>query len=392
MDPEVFEISLQYDRPALSQTVKNVMKIGFLIHGLNSGGAERQLVLLAKEFKKQGHEVAMCVYSPGRFFEPELQRAGIPLIELSPSCRWQKFIQVYRWLREWKPQVLQAFLPRPNALAELTTLLPHSWKVVVSERDAGKTNLTTKFLRQLHRRANWITTNSYAGMDQLLGDIPSVKNKTSVIWNMVDLEHFVPAITKRGPTDVGVFQFLFPANFRIQKNGSKLLEALCLLRSRGINNFHVRWVGKHRPEDIEQAQVHQEMLSLAKSYQLEAHIAFVGEKKNMFCEYNSVDALVLVSWFEGVPNVVCEAMACQVPVVLSNVGDNAKIVGESGAGFLCVPQDTQSIADAMERMITLSEGERTTMRQAARSFAEKYFNSRRFLENYIQVYEKALNL
>ena len=53
------------------------MRIGLLIDTLNSGGAQRQLVLLAKELKMRGHEVAMCVYMPGRFYASELQHAGI---------------------------------------------------------------------------------------------------------------------------------------------------------------------------------------------------------------------------------------------------------------------------------------------------------------------------
>jgi hypothetical protein len=81
--------------------------------------------------------VAVCVYSSGNFFAPELHQAGIPLIEISPSGYWQKFSLVYGWLRKWKPHVLQAFLPGPNILAELTTLLPHSWKVVVSAGAMG---------------------------------------------------------------------------------------------------------------------------------------------------------------------------------------------------------------------------------------------------------------
>jgi len=110
------------------------MRIGLLIDTLNSGGAQRQLVLLAKELKARGHDVAVCVYMPGRFYARELQSAGIELIEMQPANRWQKFTMVYAWLRKWKPQILQAFLEMPSALAELTSLLPHSWKIVGSER------------------------------------------------------------------------------------------------------------------------------------------------------------------------------------------------------------------------------------------------------------------
>src|SRR5439155_27276590 len=108
---------------------RNFMRIGLLIDTLNSGGAQRQLVLLAKELKILGHKVSVCVYMPGRFYAHELQRAQIELVELYPKNRWQKFTMVYAWFRKWRPDVLQAFFDGANAIAELTSLLPHSWKV-----------------------------------------------------------------------------------------------------------------------------------------------------------------------------------------------------------------------------------------------------------------------
>ena len=79
-------------------------------------------------------------------------------------------------------------------------------------------------------------------------------------------------------------------------------------------------------------------------------------------------------------------------MVLSDVGDNARFIQESGAGFLCAPHDTQSIAHAMEKMISLTDEERNAMGHTAKSFAEKKLNPRLFVESYSQVYKKVLNL
>lgn len=362
------------------------MRIGLLIDTLNSGGAQRQLVVLAKELKMLGHEVAVCVYMPGRFYVHELQRAQIELVELHPRNRWQKFTMVYAWLRKWRPHVLQAFLNGANAIAELTSLLPHSWKIVASERYTGPPpNRVTRLKRQLHRRADWITTNSYANMEQILLAVPTLKAKSSVIWNMVDLEHFSPPAATPNRISDGLVRFLCVASMDPRKNALCLVEALHLLRRRNIHNFHVRWVGKVQPSACH-TTTYEKMCSLVKQYQLENHFTFAGEKANVVHEYHAVDALVLVSLFEGLPNVVCEAMACGLPVVLSDVSDHRKMIDEGRTGFLCSPYEAGSIADALQSIIHLPEGPRRVIGELARKAAEDQFNRERFIEEYECVY------
>ena len=362
------------------------MRIGLLIDTLNSGGAQRQLVELAKGLKMQGHEVALCVYMPGRFYAHELQRAQIELIELHPRNRWQKFTMVYTWLQKWRPHVLQAFLDGANAIAELTSLLHHSWKVVVSERYAGPPlDRMTRLRRQLHRRADWITTNSYANMERILLAVPSLRAKSSVIWNMVDLEHFSPPTVAPKRTSDGIVRFLCVASIDPLKNVLCLIEALHRLRRRNIHNFYVRWLGKVQPNACHMT-TYEKMCGLVKQYHLENHFTFAGEKANVVHEYHTADALVLVSLAEGLPNVVCEAMACGLPVVLSDVSDHRKMVEEGRTGFLCSPHEAGSIANALQSIIHLPEGQRRAMGELARKAAEVQFTRERFIEEYERVY------
>jgi len=374
------------------------MRIGLLIDTLNSGGAQRQLVLLAKELKARGHDVAVCVYMPGRFYARELQSAGIELIEMQPANRWQKFTMVYAWLRKWKPQILQAFLEMPSALAELTSLLPHSWKIVGSERNVEpfpitqqQKRLTHRLIRYLHRRADWITTNSHANMAQLLHSVPNLEAKVSVIWNMVDLEQFSRPTVTLAWAENSIIRFLCVASMYQHKNGPRLIEALHLLRQRDIHNFHVRWVGRFQPEDANNAKTYAEVIALVQRYQLQNHFTFAGEKENVVHEYHTADALVLVSLCEGMPNVVCEGMACQLPVVLSDVSDHSRIVEEGRTGFLCSPYDTGSIADALQSIIRLPAEQRRAMGKAARRAAEAQFNRKSFIDGYERIYRHLLN-
>jgi glycosyltransferase involved in cell wall biosynthesis len=131
---------------------------------------------------------------------------------------------------------------------------------------------------------------------------------------------------------------------------------------------------------------YEKMRGLVKQYQLENHFTFAGEKANVVHEYHTADALVLVSLAEGLPNVVCEAMACGLPVVLSDVSDHRKMVEEGHTGFLCSPYEAGSIANALQSIIRLPGGQRRAMGELARKAAEDQFARERFIEEYERVY------
>ena len=131
---------------------------------------------------------------------------------------------------------------------------------------------------------------------------------------------------------------------------------------------------------------YEKMRGLVKQYQLENHFTFAAKKANVVHEYHTADALVLVSVAEGLPNVVCEAMACGLPVVLSDVSDHRKMVEEGCTGFLCSPYEAESIANALQYIIRLPEEQRRATGKLARKAAEEQFTRERFIEAYERVY------
>jgi len=80
--------------------------------------------------------------------------------------------------------------------------------------------------------------------------------------------------------------------------------------------------------------------------------------------YNALDVLVLSSMSESFPNVVGEAMACGVPCVVTDVGDAAELVGETGV--IAPPRDPERLREAIEALLARPAGERAALGQAAR--------------------------
>jgi teichuronic acid biosynthesis glycosyltransferase TuaC len=66
------------------------------------------------------------------------------------------------------------------------------------------------------------------------------------------------------------------------------------------------------------------------------------------------NAVILTSFTEGSPNIVKEAMACNVPVVSTDVGDVSQLIGHTDGCAVC-PGEAGALADALERALQRSE-------------------------------------
>ncbi|WP_182865316.1 glycosyltransferase [Rhodopirellula sp. JC639] len=87
----------------------------------------------------------------------------------------------------------------------------------------------------------------------------------------------------------------------------------------------------------------------AESLGLAGRIQFVGSLASAAAEINAADALVLPSRFEGMPNVVLEAMALLTPVIATRAGGTIELEGDAPTAFWAEPGNPSSLAQAILR-------------------------------------------
>ena len=104
----------------------------------------------------------------------------------------------------------------------------------------------------------------------------------------------------------------------------------------------------------------------------------------MHLVYPIFDVLCLSSIVEGFPNVIGEAMACQVPCISTDVGDAKQIIGVTG--LVVDVQSPVAFATAMKHLFSLSPSERYSMGIAARNRVKTYFSLETSMQSYSRIY------
>jgi glycosyltransferase involved in cell wall biosynthesis len=335
-------------------------KIVFLIRDLNFAGAQRQVVTLAKALDKQCFDVSVLYFYSNGLLAKDLENANIKTICLQKRGRWDLmsfFLRLVQHLKDIKPDILHGYLGESNLLTIFLKPFFSSTKMIWGLRDSNNENpnqygwvgrLLGKLNCLLCPLADLIIVNSHAGRACYLTEgYPA--DKMVVIPNGIDTEYFKPDRAARArvraewniPVDallLGIIGRLHP-----MKDYPNFLKAAALLCQERKNIVFV-CVGKG-PEDYAK-----ELQQLTTQLSLSEKVIWAGTRADMPAVYNALDIYISASAYgEGFSNALGEAMACGLPCIVTDVGDSASIVGDTGV--VVPPKNPQALANAIKQMI-----------------------------------------
>jgi len=315
-------------------------RVGLVIGQLSAGGAEGQLWLLCRELLRAGAATPI-VYCLSDQVEPYRARieATETVVRVITGNRLGRLTTLRRCLNADRIDVVHAWLFIANAFAWMANVGRHC-PLITSARNCKRQG---RLLDALNRRAfaasNAIVVNSQevAGYIERIYNAP--RDRIAVIYNAVDTDRFHPAAeTEHHPPCVMMIGRLVA-----QKNPALFLRAAAAIRTQ-VPATHFRIVG----DGPLRAEVESQISALG----LRECVEVMRERGDVPELLRQTDVLWLTSDWEGLPNVVLEAMASGVPVVATDVGGTREVLHDREGGFVIPPGDCNALVSRSLPLLT----------------------------------------
>jgi glycosyltransferase involved in cell wall biosynthesis len=375
------------------------IKILHLITGLNTGGAEISLYRLLVHMDASRFENRVISMIPVGEIGEKIRALGIPVtsLELRPgqfslSAVWS----LVRTLRSEQPDILQTWMYHADLLglvaAKLSGIQQVVWNIRSSNMDTRQyrklTGIVIRLCAWLSGLPRAVIVNSHAGQEfhTKLGYRP---RRWVLIPNGMDLDRFRPDLDARRSVfaELGLDQQTtligLLARYDPMKGHSNFLRAAGILTNSGVD-AHFLLVGHAiSPEN-------KPLMDAITKEGLTGRVHLLGRREDIHRIEAALDILAMSSvWGEGFPNVVAEAMACGVPCVVTDVGDAAFLVADTGS--VVPPYDPAALADALMALIRSGAEVRHRLGESARLRVVENFNIKKTATAYTSLYSELVS-
>jgi glycosyltransferase involved in cell wall biosynthesis len=376
-----------------------LIKIVHVITGLDADGAETVLhqVTSAMDRSRFENEV-ICLIEPGPMAE-RLQASGVRVRSLGMRRGSANPLQVLRlahWIKQSQPHVVQTWMYHADLMGGVAARMagkPVIWGIHHSNLEPGQNKrLTIWTARMCEMLSRWLpkrivccseasrTAHSHFGY---------AEGKMEVIPNGFDLREFRPDSEARSALhkELGLGGETpligMAARFHVQKGHRNFVLAALRLRSR-VANIHFVLCGKgvDRTNAELMGYINEAGGGLSQAFHL------LGPRSDMRRFFSGIDIATSSSLSEAFPMAVGEAMACGTPCVVTNVGDSAVLVGDTGK--VVAPEDPNALADAWEALLATGPAGRKVLGQAARARIEQRFSAEAIAVRYQDLYRDVL--
>jgi glycosyltransferase involved in cell wall biosynthesis len=364
-------------------------RVLLLSTSLGLGGADRQIIHLARALRAHGYEVRMVSMTPIGEMGQQGLAGGLPISSLNMRrgrADWRSFQQLVTLLRSWRPHVLTSFMYHANLMGRVAGRWAGVPLIISSIRSEWNGTAIRDWLMRL---TNWMdhscTTNSQQVADSLRKRALHQSRKLRVIPNGVDIAAFTPPagarLRIRDEMGLAPDEFLWLAIGRLweQKDYPTLLRAFAPLA-----NAPARLAIAGRGPLLDELRRQAAQLGVA------SRVTFLGVRHDIGAILSAADGFVLSSAWEGMPNVVMEALAAATPVAATQVGGVSEVVQEGRSGFLVPPRDPAALSRAMQQLMSLPVEQRRQMGIVGRDHMAAYYSLPAMTDRWLALYDELL--
>ena len=348
-------------------------RIALFTYTLLSGGAEKQLVLLANTFSKK-YKVTIFVYYSQlidlRMFNLLEHNNSLTVVKLKGTL-FNKSIFLSRQLKQRKIDYFFSYLTFPNLLGSTIAKISGVSLIFSSVRSAYLPWYKWFFEFIVNRHiADYTIFNNYKG-EQNSHRFGLDENKNIVISNCLESQVDVSSNIRFNPfsTIISVGRFVK------EKDYKTALEAIKVLHDKEYKFKYII---------LGYGELECEIRKLIQKFAIEDIVEIIIRPLNVYSYLSTSDIYLSTSIFEGTSNSILEAMNCDLPIIATNAGDNNFLVEEAFNGYLLNKKDVNGLSKRLESLL-IDKTLRETLGENNKDVIERKFSLQVFEKKYFEL-------
>ncbi len=366
-------------------------RIAFCITELDPGGAERALVELVSRFDRGRFSPVVYCLGPRPASNPTSLADQLEAVGVAVHCFGARRLyhlpglasRLVEQMRRDRPELVQTFLFHANVLG--------AW----AARRAGVPHVVTG-IRVAERRANrhlWLARWTDRYVDRHVCVSSSVRDFSRDVGRLPAEKLLVIP----NAVDIALYASVGPADRKLLRTAPDSKLTACIGRlnhQKGLD-----WLLEVMRE-VERREPNCELLLVGDGPEREslerqarrlglAHVHFLGFRRDVPEILAASDLVVLPSRWEGMPNVVLEAMAAGRAVVATDVEGVRELFAPDGLEQVALPGDPQRFAEQMVRFLG-DETLRNSLGAANQARVREHFSCAATVSAYERLYDELL--
>jgi glycosyltransferase involved in cell wall biosynthesis len=369
-----------------------MIKIAHISTGLETGGAEVQLLRLLAALDKTRFKLMVIGLDRDTSLGDRIRALGIPVDALNIKKKPTAILQAYHLLNAFNPDVIHGTMYEGGVVGSvLRRFLPKKPPVIWTVHE-GLENYRQESLRKQMQLRLWGLMSKMPECMMYVSQLNCEQHrawgfnndKAQVLTNGVDTKCFYPNAKARKVirAQLGIprnsFVIGITARFHPVKNHIGFINAAALL-SKKHPNTHFIMVGTEVDANNRQ------LTDLIAKHNLQQTVHLLGKRDDIADIVNAYDVAALTSLGEAFPLTLGEAMASAVPCVATKVGDNDYIIDKTGQG---VPvNDDIAMATAWQRLLEMNKKEFKQLGQKALERVLRLFTLQQQVQQHEALYK-----
>ncbi len=345
-----------------------------------------KLLELVQHLNKDKYNITICSVGQGGPLQTEFERLGLKVVVFPKRYSFDVSLvfKVARLMRTEQIDLVQTTLFYADVIGayaawQANVPIMVSWEAVTHPYQWRH----LQAYKLASRKMDKIVAVSDAIRQQLIAERGIEPDKAVTIHYGIDLKKYtvIKNLTRKvlGLKESDIVLGTV-ARFTDQKGHKYLIAAAPHIIAR-FPNVHFVFVGDGPNRQMMEGQI--------RDLGLTDHFHLLGFRTDVVDLLNLFDVFVLPSLYEGLPNVVLEAMACHNPVIATGVDGTVEAVEDGITGYIIPPKDSDALARKIVDLLA-SHTRMTEMGKAGRKRVEQHFSLEKQIREFNELYEQLI--